>query len=99
MYVHNIASEKPTAKELSVYIKPHAQQWYDIGILLNISVKKLDNIEEHHKDDVQSCSVRMLMEWIVSDPSACWKKLWEVVESVQKNTNVKPSTDLGTNKF
>ena len=102
MLVHTIASEKPTAKELSIYIKPYAQQWYDIGILLNISVKKLDEIEEHHKDDVQSCSVRMLMEWIVSDPSACWKKLWDVVGSVQKNTgsiqkntNIKPSTDLG----
>lgn len=94
IYVY-IALEKPTAKELSIYIKPYAQKWYDIGILLNISVNKLDEIEEYHKNDVQSCGVRMLMEWTVNDHDACWKKLWEVVGSITKNTNTKPSTQLG----
>ena len=90
------ASEKPTAKELSVYIKPYAQQWFEIGILLDIQLQKLESIEEHHKNDVQSCGARMLMEWLVSDPNACWKKLREVVENVSKNSNIKASAESGT---
>ena len=91
-----LSSEKPTTKELSIYIKPYAQHWYDIGILLGITVHKLEEIEELHKSDVQSCCVRMLMEWILSDPNTCWKKLWDVVEKVSKNININPSKELGT---
>ena len=87
------ASEKPTAKELSVYIKPYAQQWFEIGLLLGIQLQKLESIEEHHKNDVQSCGARMLMEWLVSDPNACWKKLREAVENV---SNLKVSAVSGT---
>lgn len=86
-----IASEKPTARELSVYFKPYAQQWFDIGILLDLPLPKLEDIAKRHKDDVQSCGVRMLMEWVVSDPNACWKKLQEVVENITKNTDTKPT--------
>lgn len=89
-------SEKPTARELSIYIKPHAEQWFEIGILLDIPVQKLEDIEEHHKNDVQSCGARMLTEWIISNPNACWKKLYEVVEKVSKNTNINPSKESGT---
>ena len=91
-----VASEKPTARELSVYIKPHAQQWFEIGLLLDIKVQTLEEIEEHHRNDVQSCGARMLMGWLVSDPNACWKKLWDAVENVSKSTNIKASTESGT---
>ena len=81
---------------MSIYIKPYAQQWFEIGLLLGISVHKLADIEEHFKNDVQSCAARVLTEWTLSNDSACWEKLWEVVENTSKNANIKPSTELGT---
>lgn len=91
------SDEKPTARELSVYIKPYAEQWFEIGLLLDIKSQKLEDIEERHKDDVQSCGARMLMEWLISDPNPCWKKLKEAVDNVSKNVNIKASsTKSGT---
>ena len=63
---------------------------------MGISLEKLEVIEECYRDDVQSCAARVLTEWILSDDSACWEKLWEVVENTSKNANIKPSTELGT---
>ena len=89
-------SEKPTARELSIFIKPHAQQWFEIGILLGIPLKKLQDIEKHHTIDVESCGANMLMEWLVCDPNACWKKLRETVDKTSKIPNINSSTESGT---
>jgi len=82
---------------MSTYVKPYAQYWLEIGILLGISSQKLDAIEEEFKNDPRSCCLRMFVEWVMSDPNATWKKLQGVIESISKSQGSNKSLD-GTTK-
>ena len=86
------SDEKPTVKEASLYIKPYVKQWFEIGLLLDIKFQKLEEIGQRHDNDEQSCGPRMLMEWLISDPNACWGKLKEAVANVSKNANMTASS-------
>ncbi|XP_065899282.1 NLR family CARD domain-containing protein 3-like isoform X2 [Dysidea avara] len=82
------ASQKPTAKDLLVYVNPHiSQTWFEVGILLAIPVHKLQEIERDHGNDVESSCMRMLVEWSLGR-SATWEKLLSVIDSVFKS--IKP---------
>ena len=51
MSFEEILNEKPSLAELCEHI-PITTKWYQMGILLNLSVKKLNEIEEESKDTV-----------------------------------------------
>jgi len=82
---------------MSTFVKLYVQYWLEIGILLGISSKRLDDIEREFVNDSQSCCLRMLVEWVMSDPNASWKKLKGVVKGISMSHGSNKSSD-GTTK-
>ena len=77
-------STKPKLRELYEHITPrYALKWKVIGTLLGVASEKLDIIEhDNHYKTVPSCN-DMLKWWLCVDPTACWGKLFTVIESCE----------------
>lgn len=73
-------------------VKPeYLNFWFELGVLLNVSYKKLQDIKEMEQNDSDLCCTRMFMEWEnSSDPT--WNKLKTAVNcfyiSSTKNTGL-----------
>jgi len=92
-----LASQKPAAKDLLVYVNPYiSQEWLEVGILLDIPVHKLQEIERNHGNDLQSSCMKMLVEWSLGK-SATWEKLISVIDSVCKS--IKPVVTENQDNF
>ena len=48
---------------------------------LGLSTAKLDIISADNPSDCTKCCNRMLAEWLRLNPNACWKKLFDALES------------------
>ena len=82
--------EKPTAKECVLLVKPeYMNVWFELGALLNMPDKRLQDIKLMDQNDSDLCCTRMFMEWENSS-NPTWSKLKAAVNhlyiSLIKNT-------------
>ena len=61
----------PTIKEV----------WFEVGVLLELPVAKLQNIKEVHGNDLNSSCMMMLIEWSLKK-SATWENLLSVIDRI-----------------
>jgi len=68
--------------------------WFEIGILLALSIMKLQQIKKDHGEDLDSSCMMMLVEWSLTK-SATWKKLLSVIDQVipKIKSTVKPNIE------
>jgi len=75
-------------------VKPeYLDLWFELGILLNVSDKKLQDIKIMQQNDSDLCCTRMFMEW-ESNLDPTWNKLKTAVNYLNissiKNTGWQP---------
>ena len=59
-----------------------AEEWYKLGIQLEIPVATLSTIEHEHPRDAQHCMTEILNWWLHNATECSWEKLTEVVEAM-----------------
>ena len=78
MSFEEILNEKPSLAELCEHI-PITTKWYQMGIQLNLSVKKLNEIEEESKDTTDRM-VKMYELWLDTNPQATRRQIVEILK-------------------
>jgi len=80
-----LENEKPSLKDFVVHIKPQVQclnVWYNLGVLLDVPVQKLEDIRLSEQDDLDLCCVKMFTEWLENGTDTTWSTLFRAVDSV-----------------
>ena len=82
--------QKPTLKECVLLVKPkYMNVWFELGALLNMPEKRLQDIKVMEQNDSDLCCTRMFMEWENSS-NPTWSKLKSAMSclfiSLIKNT-------------
>ena len=82
--------QKPTSKECVLLVKPkYMNVWFELGALLNMPEKRLQDIKVMEQNDSDLCCTRMFMEWENSS-NPTWSKLKSAMSclfiSLIKNT-------------
>jgi len=65
-------------KDFVAHIKPQIQcsnTWYNLGVLLDVPEKKLNDIRLSEQDDLDLCSVKMFLEWLDDGTDVSWSTL------------------------
>ena len=87
-FVSTTVNTTPLLKDLLQYITPqYAPQWRVIGTQLSLPTEILDIIEHDNMNKVVHCCNAMLRRWLEIDPTACWRKLFTVIESPAVSTD------------
>ena len=79
-------SELSSAVLLQEVVDDVKDKWYNLGILLSLSVQLLDDIEKNSKNEEQCCN-RMFGEWLMQNMDASWSKVVDALreKAVKKN--------------
>jgi len=80
-----LESEKPSLKGFVLHIKPQLQclnTWYNLGVLLDVPVQKLEDIRSSEQDDIDLCCVKMFIQWLENGTDTTWNTLLRAVDSV-----------------
>ena len=72
-------SSTPTLGQLSAELRDF-ENWYLLGLLLNVSKDALDSIEKSHDTNIKRC-IEMLQCWIIN----CKDPTWEAVQEALRN--------------
>ena len=81
-FLYIIVNTTPLLKDLYQYITPqYAANWEVIGTLLGLPSGELKAIESGWPTNVKWCCSQMLKQWLETDTSASWCKLFTVIES------------------
>ena len=67
-------------------VLPHAMHWKEIGILLDVDSKELEDLEKTHPNYFIRCCKEMINKWLQRDRNASQKKLFASI----KLANVTP---------
>ena len=81
----NIATGKdtPHIKDINNHVVPKwGSKWRQLGTQLNIERYLMDNIEQDHPADCESCCSKMFSEWLDSNPTACWEDLFTALDNL-----------------
>ena len=75
------ADEVPLIKDLArLNIQ---EEWYDLGLQLDVDVETLDSIRYNHAHDIRSLRVEMLKAWLKeSANNATWRALLKALGSI-----------------
>jgi len=79
-----------------MHIKPQVQclnLWYNLGVLLDVPVQKLEDIRLSEQDDLDLCCVKMFTEWLENGTDTTWSTLLRAVVSLY-NKQIDPNTKL-----
>ena len=71
------------------------QEWFTLGIQLDVKDATLKDIEANHRGDVQRCKMEMLSVWLQSGPLNPWKKLATTLENMGKKVLAQRVLQLG----
>ena len=72
----------PLLKDLYQHITPqYAADWEVIGTLLGLPSGELNAIEAGWPTNIKWCCNQMLKQWLETDTTASWSKLFTVIES------------------
>ena len=80
-----LETEKPSTKQFVLYIKPQLQclnECVDFGVLLDLSVPKLEDIKLSEQNDLDLCCMKIFTEWLESSNMTTWSTLLEAVDSL-----------------
>ena len=93
MYVYLCILElKPTEVYLSrLFIKEYAVNWRGIGLELNLTSAKLNNIKADHPYEVKERCRTVLNFWLQRDVKASWGKLLNAIHNAD---NYRPSPSI-----
>ena len=87
--VFYIASERPSIKEIILQISPLCfNRWFDLGIILDISVQKLRDIRLSVNIKPDAYCIRMFTEWLEGDVNPTWNTLSKAINSVLAYTTI-----------
>ena len=77
-----IVNSTPLLKDLYQHITPqYAADWFEMGTLLGLPGGELKAIEAGYPTNVKWCCNQMLKKWLEMEPTASWKKLFNIIES------------------
>ena len=81
-----ILNKKPTLEELCELV-PISTKWYQMGILLKLNVKKLNEIEEESKKTTDKV-LKMYELWLDTNPQATRQQIVETLkmDAIEENT-------------
>ena len=86
MYMYVLGDTKPKESDLFRYIVPKfAENWRDLGVLLEISNHHLDIIavdNTNHPAYNEQCCKAMLQKWIEIAPNLTWDTLQKSIGSL-----------------
>ena len=82
-----ILAEKPTLDELCEHIRI-GSKWYQLGTLLKLDPKKLDDIRHTQPEDSSFKTLRMFEIWLVTNPHASRRQVIDALrkEVIEENT-------------
>ena len=91
---HSAASTKPELKDLLNALQHEvAWKWKRLGVFLEISSGRLDNIERKHYDP-QDCLQEMLQVWLKQvHPPPTWASIINALESLGEQRLAKEVTE------
>ena len=72
-------------------ILPHAMYWKEIGTLLNVDSKQLEDLEKTFPNYFIRCCKEMINKWLQSDRNVSQKKL---IASIKQATVTPPQISL-----
>ena len=61
-------------------VLPHAAHWKEIGILLDIDSKQLEELEQTCPNDFIRCCKEMINKWLQSDRNVSQRKLFATIK-------------------
>ena len=70
----------PTLGQLSAELRDF-ENWYLLGLLLNVSKDALDSIERSHDTNIKSC-IEMLQCWITNSKNPTWEAIHESLRNI-----------------
>ena len=73
-------SSTPTLGQLSAELRDF-ENWYLLGLLLNVSKDALDSIEKSHDTNIKRC-VEMLQCWIANSKNPTWEAVHEALRNI-----------------
>ena len=74
------AKVKLSTKHCLKILLPEAKHWHNIGIMLEVPEKTLEQIEADYPGDCQQCVREMIKRWLKQvDPPPSWEDLAEAV--------------------
>jgi len=56
--------------------------WKSLGIRLDISDAKLEEIRIYNRDHVEGCKIAMVTYWLQSDKTCSWKKIIDALTTI-----------------
>ena len=56
-------------------------KWYQLGAMLKIDIKQLDEIEDRHRDS-GSRFTKMIDIWVTQDPFPTWQKITSAIDAI-----------------
>ena len=66
-------------------ISKWASKWRQLGTLLKIDQRVMDNIEHDHPNDCERCCGKMLSEWLDITPAASWEDIINAADSLSSD--------------
>ena len=83
MYSHLFVKDRPSLKDFNNYVRKWiTPRWEDLGIQLDITEEKLDEIKASLMADCVKCCTEVFKHWCQKYPEeATWKTLLEALES------------------
>ena len=78
--MQNQQAKKLSTKNCLKFLLPEAKHWHNIGIMLEVPEKTLEQIEADYHSDCQQCVREMIKSWLKQvDPPPSWEDLAEAV--------------------
>ena len=65
---------------------PCLNRWFDLGVILDISVQKLKEIKSSENIQPDTCCMRVITEWLDSDVNPTWNTLSKAINSILGHT-------------
>ena len=66
-------------------ISKWASKWRQLGTLLKIDQRVMDNIEHDHPNDCERCCGKMLSKWLDITPAASWEDIINAADSLSSD--------------
>ena len=73
-------SSTPTLGQLSAELREF-ENWYLLGLLLNVSKDALDSIKKSHDTNIERC-IEMLQCWITNSKNPTWETIHEALRNI-----------------
>ena len=90
---HTLIDEKPVLKKIHTL---KIDNWYGVGLELDIESTCLDEIKRDHPQDVKGQKVAMFNKWLSQDTSATYGKLARALLAVDETACAeKLAKDIG----